>query len=263
MQIGLSYQANCKNKNKLAFKLVVLISPCVMLKKGYGFCGRSVTSFELIMTLTNKEMYDWWDGAAKCNALTAILSSKERWDIDEFFKSGEPWLEGCIALANLANVKLGGEIALDFGCGVGRMTRALLKLYKRAIGIDISDEMIRLARSYANSLPLEFLQVAQAPLPLADRSVDLSYSTIVIQHIPSPHNLIIVDELFRVSRKVVLFDAPSHQLHPDGPQPGNGIFLLDIADVRRTAAARGFELIGLLNFPVTATRHYQYLFMTD
>jgi SAM-dependent methyltransferase len=40
-----------------------------------------------------------------------------------------------------------GSRALDFGCGSGRSTRFLRKLGLRAVGIDISEEMIRNARA--------------------------------------------------------------------------------------------------------------------
>jgi hypothetical protein len=104
------------------------------------------------------------------------------------------------------------------------------------------------------------MQVATGPLPFTDRSIDLSFSTIVIQHISPPHNLKMLGELFRVSRNAVLVDMPSHKLQPSDPEPTDGIFLLDRADVLRTADAHGFELMALRNFPATATRHYQYLF---
>lgn len=41
-----------------------------------------------------------------------------------------------------------GKSALDFGCGTGRSTRFLSKLGFESIGIDISDEMIQIARSF-------------------------------------------------------------------------------------------------------------------
>lgn len=40
-----------------------------------------------------------------------------------------------------------GNEALDFGCGTGRSTRFLKKLGFRAIGIDISEDMLKLARA--------------------------------------------------------------------------------------------------------------------
>jgi predicted TPR repeat methyltransferase len=37
------------------------------------------------------------------------------------------------------------QMAVDFGCGVGRLTQALGDHFERAIGIDVSPTMIRLA----------------------------------------------------------------------------------------------------------------------
>lgn len=41
---------------------------------------------------------------------------------------------------------VGGRAALDFGCGAGRSTRFLKRLGFDAIGIDVSSQMIELAR---------------------------------------------------------------------------------------------------------------------
>lgn len=37
-------------------------------------------------------------------------------------------------------------VALDFGCGVGRLTRALAAFFDRATGVDISSSMIEEAK---------------------------------------------------------------------------------------------------------------------
>ncbi len=39
-------------------------------------------------------------------------------------------------------------LALDFGCGIGRLTQLLCKFFKKCIGVDISKEMIKLANKY-------------------------------------------------------------------------------------------------------------------
>lgn len=115
------------------------------------------------MSLTTEEMYDWWNNAAKDNAMAAILSGDVDWDKSAFFKTGETSLDDFRAFASLSSVQLGGDVALDFGCGLGRMTQALTKHYRRAIGIDISMEMVRLARQHAGSAPVEYIQVLQPP----------------------------------------------------------------------------------------------------
>src|ERR1051326_2374846 len=66
------------------------------------------------------------------------------------------------------------QLAVDFGCGVGRLTRALAKRAKRVVGVDVSPTMLSLAPklpnvTYADQLPA---------------SPDLIVSLIVFQHIP-------------------------------------------------------------------------------
>jgi len=204
------------------------------------------------------ELYAWWNRAAQENPMTAILSNDTNWNRREFFETGKAWLDDHRAFAAGAGVRLGGNRALDFGCGIGRMTAALASHYGEVVGIDISDEMVRLAEQFSPRTNTRFVQVKEPPLPFADREFDCVYSTIVVQHIPFPYNLQYLDEFFRVSCDLVLVDAPSHLR--DGQPPGPGIFLLDLRYALNSAALNGFDLIALREFPATATRQYQYLF---
>jgi predicted TPR repeat methyltransferase len=45
-------------------------------------------------------------------------------------------------------VSLKRDTALDFECGVGRVTQALCARFARCDGVDIAGSMIRLARQY-------------------------------------------------------------------------------------------------------------------
>jgi 2-polyprenyl-3-methyl-5-hydroxy-6-metoxy-1,4-benzoquinol methylase len=204
------------------------------------------------------DMYAWWNRAALDNPMTAILSNQQDWDPDSFFETGRSWLKGHRFFAASANVTLTGTNALDFGCGIGRMTEALAEYYGRVVGADISEEMIRLARESKRRDSVEFVQVTEPPLPFSAKEFDCVYSTIVVQHIPFPYNIQIIREFFRISADTVLFDAPSH-LHP-GMDPGPGIFMIDYRHVMICAAEAGFELIALRDFPASASRQYQYLF---
>ena len=207
-----------------------------------------------------QDMYNWWNTAAHDNAMYAILSNKQDWDENEFFETGRAWLEQHRQFARAANVDLAGESALDFGCGIGRMTRALADHYSKVFGIDISDEMVRRANTLERTKNITFRQVVEPSLPFADRSIELVYSTIVVQHIPSPHNITYLNEFFRVSRDLVMFDAPSHIVNGHDLKPSDGIFLLPWRTVLAIAGDHGFELVALRDFPATPTRHYQYLF---
>ena len=213
------------------------------------------------MALTPTDMQAWWNQEAGTSPKTAILSGQSDLSDAEFFASGTAWFDQFAAFAASAGVDLRGETALDFGCGMGRMTRALTARYGKVTGIDVSDAMIRLANQRRISAATEFTHVLAPPWPMDDRSVDLAFSTIAVQHVAPPHNARAVEELFRVSRGLVLFDAPSHKLAPDAPDTeAQGIFLLPFEDVARIARAWDFELMALRNFPTTATRQYQYLY---
>jgi ubiquinone/menaquinone biosynthesis C-methylase UbiE len=207
-----------------------------------------------------EDMYRWWNDAALSNPMTAILSNEIAWDKGKFFQTGVEWLESHRQFAAAAGVELRGHSALDFGCGIGRMTAALSRYFERAIGVDISDEMIRLADSLKSQNGIEFVLVKEAPLPFENMSVDCVYSTIVVQHIPFPYNLQYVSEFFRLSSSLVLFDAPSHKLRASDAEPTGGIFMLNREYVFATATQYGFDLMALRNFPATNTRQYQYLF---
>ena len=204
------------------------------------------------------DMYAWWNQAAGENPMTAILSNNSDWNRDQFFETGRVWLEEHCTFAGTAGVSLGGNLALDFGCGVGRMTAALAKHYNNVIGVDISDRMIELAKQFSPQRNAQFEQLIEPPLPFGDKEFDCVYSTIVVQHIPFPYNLWYVEEFFRVSRDLVFFDAPSHVRA--GQSPGAGIFLLNSRYVFACAAQCGFDLIALREFPATTTLQYQYLF---
>ena len=204
------------------------------------------------------DMYAWWNQAALDNPLTAILSNEVHWDHNRFFETGNVWLAEHRAFAAAAGVTILGRHALDFGCGVGRMTAALAEYYGDVVGIDISDEMVRLAGRLRPRANTRFIQVMELPLPFADQEFDCVYSTIVLQHIPFPHNLQYLGEFFRISCDLVLIDAPSHVL--TGKSPGPGIFLLDLRYTLTCAQHNGFDLIALREFPATSTRQYQYLF---
>src|SRR4051812_12164724 len=95
------------------------------------------------------EVAETWNFNAKADAFFAVLSDPNRaegkWRIEEFFATGE----GVIGKIFLRLEKLGVAItkgkALDFGCGLGRLTQALARKFEHVTGVDVSEEMIRRA----------------------------------------------------------------------------------------------------------------------
>jgi SAM-dependent methyltransferase len=80
----------------------------------------------------------------------------------------------------------GGERALDFGCGIGRISQALIEYYKLVDGVDISETALRLA-SDLNRYPGRCRYVLNSGLNLQQfrgSSYQLIYSKWVFQHLP-------------------------------------------------------------------------------
>jgi len=77
--------------------------------------------------------------------------------------------------------------ALDFGCGVGRLTRALAKRVEKITGVDAAESMLRLARE---NVPGSTFSSA-----IPDQKFDFIVSLIVFQHIPVQRGEALLDEL--------------------------------------------------------------------
>lgn len=92
-----------------------------------------------------------------------------------------------------------GEKALDLGCGTGIYSYWLLEQELTVIGIDISSEMLKVARSKGNSEKIEFVQGDIQKLPFPDETFDLVISNIVLEFTDNPKQ--IVSEALRVVKK--------------------------------------------------------------
>ena len=173
-----------------------------------------------------------WDELARENARHYIATGQDQWGDREFFRSGE------INVANEVMPEMlricGGSrsplelSALEIGCGVGRMTRMLSRIFGRVTAVDVSKEMIEGARVnlYAGSSRWRrfagiwrFLPAPDAAKNVTlllgdgatlagvpDSSHDFAFSFIVFQHIPRfdvIHSY--CREVFRVLRPGSLF----------------------------------------------------------
>jgi len=96
----------------------------------------------------------------------------------------------------------GREAALEIGCGPGRLMRPIGRHFRQIHGVDVSDEMVRLARERLRDLPHAVLHHGSgADLGMfADNTLDFVYSYAVFQHIPSRD---IVFDYLREARRVL------------------------------------------------------------
>jgi ubiquinone/menaquinone biosynthesis C-methylase UbiE len=145
-----------------------------------------------------------WDRLGAEDPLWAILSERDkrggRWVLDEFFAAGELDVVGLELLLAHFGLPLQRRVALDFGCGVGRISRALATRFENVVAVDISPSMIAHARALnAETKNVRFVENAEADLRfVTDASVDLVYSNITLQHIPPSLSAGYLVELLRI-----------------------------------------------------------------
>ena len=165
---------------------------------------------------------EFWERAAQQDPLWAILSDPtkrdRRWDLASFFENGSreiAQLED--RLRGLGRFPRAGR-ALDFGCGVGRLTQALAGSFAEVIGVDASPTMIRLAERL-NRHPGKvryLLNTAPVLEAVEPNSIDLLYTDIVLQHLEAARAIRYVADFLRVLAPggIAVFQLPSRKRTP-------------------------------------------------
>ncbi len=157
-----------------------------------------------------------WDGFGKDDPLWRILSLPDKkggkWTLDEFFETGRKEIDELLDYLKKVGLNPARGTALDFGCGVGRLTQGLARHFDRVKGVDISPSMIDLARQYNRfGDHVEYFVNARSDLRLfPDRSFDLIYSSITLQHVPPQFSRQYIADFVRVLRPggAIVFQLP-------------------------------------------------------
>ena len=160
-----------------------------------------------------------WERFAQADPLWAVCSDPEKqnrqWNREEFFASGRNEIN--VVLKYLAEMGLSLDwttSALDFGCGVGRLTQAMAGHFCECWGVDISPTMVRLAKEFSREIPqCRFLLNESERLEnLQDNYFGFIYTSIVLQHIAEKYALEYIRELMRVLKPggVLVFQIPDN-----------------------------------------------------
>ncbi len=131
-----------------------------------------------------------WDERARLNPRHFIADGRDDWTEREFFDSGEQTVAQYILndMVNICQGRSPGEMrVLELGCGAGRVTRALAGVFGEVHGVDVSGEMVALARRALADRPKAFLhQNSGRDLDvLGPMMFDFAFSCCVFHHIPS------------------------------------------------------------------------------
>ena len=177
------------------------------------------------MTGRLAEDQTFWDDFAKYDPLWAILSDPTKagrqWDLPRFLETGRREISLLFYQLRALGLSVERRAALDFGCGVGRLSQPLASHFERVVGVDVSAEMIRLANAI-NQHPDRVRYVCNVRddleiFPAGEFS--FIYSNVVLQHIVPDRALLYLGEMLRVLAPggLLVFQLPSH-LRPEAEQ---------------------------------------------
>ena len=158
-----------------------------------------------------------WNDWGSLDPLWAILTQPDRkrgrWDLEQFWRLGEDEIGRVMSTAATLGYPAGNDAALDFGCGVGRLTRAMARYFAHCTGVDVADTMIEQARQFNHGSACTFILNETNDLGrFEDSTFDLVYSALVLQHLPTVEVIrTFIAELFRVLKPggLLAFQLPT------------------------------------------------------
>jgi ubiquinone/menaquinone biosynthesis C-methylase UbiE len=175
-----------------------------------------------------KRLRRHWDALGRSDPLWANLTNDDKrggkWDADGFFLTGEHEIQEVMDHVGSLSMAFEHDRALDFGCGVGRLTQALATRFNDVWGVDIAPSMIEVANRY-NRHPGTchyFLNDGSDLERFDDASFDFIYSNIVLQHMQPKDQRRYLAELIRVLAPggLFVFQLPSAPLPLPEPKGG-------------------------------------------
>ena len=154
-----------------------------------------------------KQLAERWEALAQGDVFWAICADHSRrnggWNEQEFFAAGEREIDKVFEHLRSLNVPVNHAWpALDFGCGAGRLTRALAGRFSECWGVDISPSMIEKARALnGGQRGCKFVLNHQPNLHMFENATfGFVYSSLVLQHIHPKFGPTYLKELMRVLR---------------------------------------------------------------
>jgi len=185
-----------------------------------------------------------WETLGRVDPRFAVLVDNDKrgggWDDASFFRTGQNVVDATLDFVRSVGASpVRNDRALDFGCGVGRLSRALAEHFHRVDGVDIAGSMVAEAEAGNPAKDrIAFHVNAESDLRLFESDTfDLVFSFITLQHIPPRLALSYIREFVRVAAPggTVVFQAPYRVNHPGWK------YYVDVALPGLAAAYRGLR----------------------
>ena len=140
-----------------------------------------------------------WNARAGEDANYYVAFGRRQQDDEEFFATAADVLR--LLTSDLKRLR-SREAALEIGCGPGRLMRPLSRHFREIHGVDVSDEMVKLAAERLRGTPNAHAHASSgSDLGLfPSGTFDFVYSYAVFQHIPSRE---VVFNYLREARRVL------------------------------------------------------------
>src|SRR5262245_47138505 len=159
-----------------------------------------------------------WDAFGDADPLFGVLSDPTKfggqWGVDDFFASGDAHVKKWLRILSELGATFHPGTCLDFGCGVGRLTRPLSESFLQTVGIDVAKSMIAVARRYNRNPRCRFVVNRDPDLrSINSGTFDFIHSCLVLQHIPPDITINYIEEFFRVAKPggLVVFQLPAER----------------------------------------------------
>jgi len=183
-----------------------------------------------------------WEELGEKDPLWAVLTDDSRkgnrWDAVEFFARGRSFVDEIEGRMAHYGLELRGRNALDFGCGVGRITLPLATRFEEVVGVDISGPMITKAIELNQDPRVSFrLNQTNDLTQFPDACFSYIQTFIVLQHMHPSHQVGYLREFGRVLEPggVLAFQTPTYRNGPLGADDMDDF--VPVAQVKQTLEA--------------------------